>query len=235
MTIVGASNRTRVLHWLVLGTFVALLIVAAVSQPVQRALLGAVEWCAASGALGIAVYGLLYTASTLLVLPAAILTAAAGWAWGLWGGTAVVLGVSLVADWIPFAIARRLGRERVAAAAEHRRMLLALDTAFRSHGFALVALLRLSPVAPYNVTNYLLGLTPVSTFTYLSASTLGCIPGVLFIVHLGTLVPRSAQLGEVSLLGDPLHLVVAIGLSMIAMAGVIIIARRALTRIADLS
>lgn len=222
------------MRWGTIAVFVALLLVAGVSRPVQQWLLEAVTWCATSGAAGIAVYGLLYTASTLLVLPAAILTAAAGWAWGLWGGTLVVLGVSLIADWIPFAIARYLGRDRVESAATHRRMLRALDTAFRSHGFVLVALLRLSPIAPYNVTNYLLGLVPVSTFTYLLASTLGCIPGVLFIVHLGTLVPHSADLEKVSLFGDTTSVLLGVGLAAVAMLGIMLIARRALERIADL-
>jgi uncharacterized membrane protein YdjX (TVP38/TMEM64 family) len=201
---------------------VAVMIAIALSPAVQRALLDAVDWCARSGPAGIAVYGLLYTLSTVVVFPAAVLTAAAGWAWGLVDGTLIVLGVSLIADWIPFAIARRLGRERVAAAAVHARTLGALEAAFRQHGFWLVALLRLSPVAPYNVTNYLLGLVPVSTATYLVASTIGSVPGVVLIVYGGTLA--------VDVLDDPWVLGVSIAVAVLTYVGVVLIARRALRR-----
>lgn len=224
-------TRSEKWRW---GTAAAVVIgMAAIglSPAAQRLLRDAVAWCRDAGPLGVVVYGALYTASTVLVFPAAVLTAAAGWAWGLTGGTVIVLGVSLVADWIPFAIARRLGRARVAAAAEHAKTLRALDEAFRHQGFLLVALLRLSPIAPYNVTNYLLGLMPVSTFTYLAASTIGCLPGVLVIVYLGTLVPQAAELGSVGVTGVPWLFAAAVALSLVAYGGVILIARRALRRL----
>lgn len=224
-------KRSEVWRWGTAAAVVVGMAVIGMSPAAQRVIADAVAWCAGAGPLGVVVYGLLYTASTLLVFPAAVLTAAAGWGWGLVEGTLIVLGVSLVADWLPFAIARRLGRARVAAAAEHARTLQALDVAFRRHGFLLVALLRLSPIAPYNVTNYLLGLTPVSTFTYLVASTLGCLPGVVVIVYLGTLVPQAAELGDVSVTGGPWMLAAAIALSLVAYGAVILIARRALRRV----
>jgi uncharacterized membrane protein YdjX (TVP38/TMEM64 family) len=219
--------------WVAAIIVVGAVLAVGLSTTVQDALLDAAAWCATAGAAGIAVYGLLYTASTLLVIPAAILTAAAGWAWGVWYGTLIVLGVSLVADWIPFAIARRLGRARVEAAAKHRRTLQALDEAFRAHGFLLVALLRLSPIAPYNVTNYLLGLVPVSTFTYLLASTIGCLPGCVLIVYAGTLIPRHEGLGEVRLFDDPWLLVASGVVAIGGYLAVTLIARRALRRIVD--
>jgi uncharacterized membrane protein YdjX (TVP38/TMEM64 family) len=223
----GAAVR-----WGVALVVVVVAMLAIGSSPaVKDALQASIDWCATSGLLGMAVYGLLYTASTLLVLPAAILTAAAGWAWGVVDGTLIVLGVSLLADWIPFAIARRLGRERVAAAAPNARLLRALDAAFRRHGFMLVGLLRLSPLAPYNVTNYLLGLVPVTTFSYLAASTLGSVPGVLLIVYLGTLVPRSADLAAVGVTQDPLLLGVALAVALATYLAVVLIARSALRRL----
>jgi len=228
-------RRGHAVRWAAAIVMIAAVLVVGFLPPVQRALLAAVTWCATAGAAGIAVYGALYTLTTLLVIPAAILTAAAGWAWGVVEGTVIVLGVSLVADWIPFAIARELGRARVAAAVDHARTLKALDAAFREHGFLLVALLRLSPIAPYNVTNYLLGLVPVSTFTYLAASTLGCLPSCVLIVYLGALVPHPEQLDDVSLVGDPLILALAIAAALASYAVVTLVARRYLKRMVELS
>ena len=228
-------ERGRALKWAAAIIMVAAVLAIGLLPAVQQALLSAVMWCSTAGAAGIVVYGVLYTLSTILVVPAAILTAAAGWAWGLVEGTLIVLGVSLVADWIPFAIARKLGRARVAAAADHARTLRALDAAFREHGFLLVALLRLSPVAPYNVTNYLLGLVPVSTFTYLVASTVGCIPGCVLIVYLGTLVPHPEDLDDVSLYDEPWLLAIGVAVALLSYLAVTIVARRYLKRMVDLS
>lgn len=206
--------------------------VAGFLPPVRRALVDMVHWCASSGPAGVIVYALLYTVSTLLVLPAAILTAAAGWAWGLVDGCVIVLGVSLVADWIPFAIARRLGRERVAVARRHGTVLRVLDEAFRTQGFVLVALLRLSPIAPYNVTNYLLGLMPVSTTTYLVASTIGSLPSLFVIVYAGTLVSHASDLGAIS--EERVMIAMSLVASVTAFLGITLIARRALRRIVAL-
>jgi uncharacterized membrane protein YdjX (TVP38/TMEM64 family) len=221
------------MKWVAAIVVVGALLAVGLSSAVQDALLDAAAWCATAGALGILVYGALYTLSTLLVIPAAILTAAAGWAWGLWEGTLIVLGVSLIADWIPFAIARRLGRARVEAAAQHRKTLRALDEAFATHGFLLVALLRLSPIAPYNVTNYLLGLVPVSTFTYLTASTIGCLPGCVLIVYAGTLIPHGERLGTVPIFDDPWVIAASLVIAIGGYLAVTLIARRALRRIVD--
>jgi uncharacterized membrane protein YdjX (TVP38/TMEM64 family) len=218
-------------RWAIAAVVVVGMLAIGLSPAAQRAVRDAAVWCEGAGPLGIVVYGALYSASTVLVFPAAVLTVAAGWAWGLVGGTLIVLGVSLIADWIPFAIARRLGRERVLARVDHARTLRALEEAFRSQGFLLVALLRLSPIAPYNVTNYLLGLTPVSTFTYLTASTLGSIPGVLLIVYAGTQVREASELDHVGVHQETLVLVAAIALVVVSYVAIALIARRALRRI----
>ena len=164
---------------------------------IDEPLAAAAAWCRDAGALGVVGFSLLYCAATALVVPAAILTVAAGWIWGLFWGTVLVQGVSLVADWVPFALARRHGRARARAALVRRTIDVdTLDALVRRRGFAMVALLRLSPVLPFNVMNYLLGLTAVSTRTYLLASLVGSTPACIFFVWAGTLVGDRGQLAR---------------------------------------
>ena len=62
----------------------------------------------------------------------------------------------------------------------------AIDRAVGEEGRKIVFLLRLSPVFPFNLLNYALGLTKVSLIDYTIAS-LGMLPGTLLYVYLGKL------------------------------------------------
>jgi uncharacterized membrane protein YdjX (TVP38/TMEM64 family) len=47
-------------------------------------------------------------------------------------------------------------------------------------------LLRLSPLIPFNLSNYFYGLTAVKFWPYVLASWIGMLPGTLLYVYLGT-------------------------------------------------
>lgn len=50
----------------------------------------------------------------------------------------------------------------------------------------MVGLLRLSPLIPFNLSNYLYGLTAIAFLPYVIASFFGMLPGTLLYVYLGT-------------------------------------------------
>jgi uncharacterized membrane protein YdjX (TVP38/TMEM64 family) len=50
----------------------------------------------------------------------------------------------------------------------------------------LIFLLRLSPVIPFNLSNYFYGLTAVKFWPYVLASWIGMIPGTFLYVYIGT-------------------------------------------------
>ena len=51
--------------------------------------------------------------------------------------------------------------------------------------FLLFFLMRLLPIAPYNVINYLSGLTEISFLKYSIATFLGIIPGTFVFLNVG--------------------------------------------------
>ena len=57
---------------------------------------------------------------------------------------------------------------------------------FRKQGAKLVFLLRLSPVIPFNLSNYFYGLTVVKFWPYVLASWIGMMPGTFLYVYIGT-------------------------------------------------
>jgi uncharacterized membrane protein YdjX (TVP38/TMEM64 family) len=129
--------------------------------PLERAMQALSGWLAGLGWWGPLLYGVLYVGATVLLIPGAVITIAAGALFGLWRGTLLVSLASTTGAALAFLLARSLARERVARLAQHRPMFHAMDQAIGEGGWKVVALLRLSPVIPFNVQNYLYGLTPI--------------------------------------------------------------------------
>jgi uncharacterized membrane protein YdjX (TVP38/TMEM64 family) len=70
----------------------------------------------------------------------------------------------------------------------------AIDRAVAKNGFKMILLLRLSPLVPFSVLNYALGLSNVRFGTYVVASFLGMLPGTFMYVYLGSLITNVSEL-----------------------------------------
>ena len=71
-----------------------------------------------------------------------------------------------VAASIAFLIARYFARERILKLVQGNKKFLAIDKAIGENGFKVVTLLRLSPLLPFSLGNYLYGLTSVKFIPY---------------------------------------------------------------------
>jgi len=144
------------------------------------------EWIEASGVFGVVVFTGIYVVATLLLLPSGVLAIVAGALYGLaWGGGAGMAG-SMLAAFIAFEIARHLLCERIKAHYTKSGTPAAIDKALRSEGWKAVALLRLSPVVPFAVKNYLFGVSRVHMRDYLIGTFIGKLPGTIILTALGT-------------------------------------------------
>ena len=128
---------------------------------------------------------LLYLVCTVLLIPGSALTVGAATLFGFWRGLGVVLAGANLGALCAFWLARTLLRARVQQWAAGNPKFTALDRAIGQNGFKMVFLARLSPVFPFTLLNYLLGLTPVRTTSYLLANALGMLPGAVLYVYLG--------------------------------------------------
>jgi len=142
------------------------------------------EWVDGLGPLGPVVFIVGYAIAVVAFVPGSLLTLAAGAIFGLVEGTTYVFVAATLGATVAFGLARHGARAAIERRIEGDVRFEALDRAIAADGRKIVFLLRLSPVFPFNLLNYALGLTRVSLADYVIAS-LGMIPGTLLYVYTG--------------------------------------------------
>ncbi len=141
-------------------------------------------------------YVLVYVITTVLMIPGSLLTIGAGGLFGLWLGFAVVVAGANIGALCAFLLARTLLRKRVARWAAGNQKFAAIDQAIGREGFKMVLLLRLSPVFPFSLLNYLLGLTTVKTSEYILANLIGMLPATFMIVYIAATASDALSAGS---------------------------------------
>ena len=172
----------------------AAVVAALVLLPVNQWLLALIERIQGMGPLGAVLFVVAYVAATVLLLPGSLLTLGAGFAYGPVYGTLLVMAASNLGANAAFLLGRTVMRERISRRIAGDARFNAVDAAVGAQGFRLVLLLRLSPLFPFNLLNYALGLTRVRQRDYALASVLGMFPATLLYVYLGSLITSVAQL-----------------------------------------
>lgn len=141
------------------------------------------DWVADAGAWAPSVFIVGYVVATVLLLPKNVLSAAAGFAFGLVSGVAFVWVAAVLGASLSFWLGRRLGRDGVARVAGQH--LARLDGLVLRHGAVAILVARLIPVVPFTAVNYGSGLTAVPFRAYLVATAVGIVPGTVAYVSVG--------------------------------------------------
>jgi uncharacterized membrane protein YdjX (TVP38/TMEM64 family) len=160
----------------------------------QEIVNNALTWIEQLGPWGAIVFILLYNLATVLFIPGSLLTLGGGVIFGVfWGSIYVFIAATLGATFA-FLIGRYLTRDWVAKKIADNSKFQAIDNAVAKEGFKIVLLTRLSPVFPFTLLNYALGITKVSLTDYILGS-IGMIPGTIMYVYLGSLAGNIAMIG----------------------------------------
>lgn len=189
------------------------------------------EWVEGLGPLGPIVFILGYIVAVVAFIPGSLLTLAAGAIFGLAEGTLYVFVAATMGAALAFLIARHGARAAIERRINGDERFAAIDRAVGAEGLKIVFLLRLSPVFPFNLLNYSLGLTRVRFVDYFMASV-GMLPGSLLYVYTGKVAGDVAAIagGQAGEKGAGDWLVLVLGLVATAVVTVFVtrIARRAL-------
>ena len=193
------------------------------------------EWVAGLGAAGWLVFTAAYIVATVLLVPGSVLTLAAGTLFGVVRGSIIVLLAATAGACAAFLIARYAARDRIANRVGQDPRFAAIDRAIGRQGRRIVILLRLSPVFPFNLLNYALGLTSVRFTDYLIACV-AMLPGTLLYVYYGRVIGDVAALaaGTTIQRGIEYYALLAVGLIATVIVTTVITrtARRELKRAA---
>lgn len=157
--LVAAVSAGGVAAWALLGDDLAV---------VRDAVVDAGPW-------GGAVFVALHVVLSLVPVPRSLLAVVAGALFGVGAGIALSVLASVLSAAVTFAIGRRLGREAVARLTGPRATRV--DRLLRDRGLLAVLAARLTPVAPFVVTNYGSGMSGVRARDYTLGTVIGVVPG----------------------------------------------------------
>ncbi len=172
-----------------------------------------------------------YILAAVAGVPGSLLTLAAGAIFGLaFGVLYVFIGATLGAS-AAFLVSRYVARTQIEQRVAGNAKFQSLDRAIAADGRKIVFLLRLSPVFPFSLLNYALGLSQVRFLDYVVAS-IGMLPGTVLYVYYGKLAGDVAAVaaGGAPERGTAYYVVLVVGLvATIAVTTIVTrVARRSL-------
>lgn len=191
LQLVGAAARTR------LTLLLCLIFLSAVGTQCLNAeqLQILVEWLQHARLGSMIIFTVLFAIAVVMLLPGMLLSIATGAAYGCGLGVVIAWLGTVLGQVGAFLLGRYLLRDVVFSfMVQHVHGFAHIDQRLSGHGpggtqwtpYTLVFLLRLSPVLPYNITNYVLGVTSIDLLPYALSSAVAAVPYVALFVFLGS-------------------------------------------------
>ena len=149
---------------------------------------GLQDWLDSLGFWGPVVFALLYIGAVVFAFPASILTILAGVLFGPVLGVVLVSFASTMGAALAFLFARYFAREATERWLRNNKSFKRLEMMTEFHGPMIVALVRLLPIFPFNLTNYGFGLTRIPFKTYIFWSWVCMLPFTIVFVLGGEIV-----------------------------------------------
>jgi pyruvate/2-oxoglutarate dehydrogenase complex dihydrolipoamide dehydrogenase (E3) component/uncharacterized membrane protein YdjX (TVP38/TMEM64 family) len=180
---------------IVIAALLVAIAVGLLSLPVREWFVHFESYVSSLGPIGPIVVVLAYVVLTVFLVPGSAITIGSGTLFGLKTGLMVVVAGANLGALCSFLLARTFLRAKVARWAAANPKFSSLDRAIGRQGFKMVLLTRLSPVFPFVLLNYFLGLTSVRTGPYVLANLLGMLPATFLFVYIGA-AARDAIAGQ---------------------------------------
>jgi uncharacterized membrane protein YdjX (TVP38/TMEM64 family) len=166
----------------------------------------AADWINSLGqtvaSLGIAapiIYLVLYIVGTIGLAPSPLMSIAAGVAFGWWGLPLAVVAATAGAT-ASFLLSRYFFDGAIEDWLTDRPVFNAAKRAVDEESWRILLLLRLSPVVPFGMLNYLLGLTKTPLGTYVATTAIGILPGSFVDIYIGVIGKSAGNTVQLSLL-----------------------------------
>ncbi len=195
--------------------------------PVRDWTIALAERIRGAGATGVFIFIAVYVVAEVALVPGSLLTMAAGFAYGPIAGLFVASPASVLAATTAFLLGRTVLRGWIQKKIARSPKTRALDRAIGKNSFKLILLLRLSPLVPFNLLNYVLGLSDVPLGRYVAASFIGMLPGTWLYLYLGSLATTAAELSNASREGRVQRIVLTVAGLVATVLAIVFITRAA--------
>lgn len=170
---------------------------------------------------GMLYFSAFYVLAEILAIPAVpILTASSGYLFGTIPGTVTCLFSAAIAASVSYVIGKTILRGYVEKVLDKSPKFKSIDNAIAKEGFKLMLLLRLSPLFPFALSNYLYGASSIRFLPYFFGTLLGFAPGTFAYVYAGTIGKALLTIDEAS--SEPWYVyagVMAIVVALLKIAG----------------
>ena len=136
----------------------------------------------------------IYTLLTVIGIPGTVITIVGGCLFGIWYGTIISTISATLGALCAFWAARYLFRNSAQRRFSKSVRLTKFQTAVREQPFGFVLTTRLIPISPFNLVNYLFGITTIDWLSYTWGTFVGVIPGCFVYTWIG-------KSGEIAMAG----------------------------------
>jgi uncharacterized membrane protein YdjX (TVP38/TMEM64 family) len=169
--------------------FIILILAGAVAfnafYPIKDHLQDVVAWFRALGPWALVPYVVIFVAASIFFIPISGMLLIAGTLYGFWMGYLLAAFSGLLSVAITYGLGKKLWRSRVEALRRDHPRFESIYEAISKHGPILVFLIRLNPLLPFAVLNYLFTIPKLDFRKYLLCSFLGMTPDIMFYLYVG--------------------------------------------------
>jgi len=178
---------------ILVGFIIYVIIDLATTKNTMRIVADFLDWIEDNPAAGVFAFIGVYIIASIFFIPGLILTLGAGFVFanalglgvGIFLATVAVFFGAFFGACASFLIGRYLLRDCVGKLTKKCVIFEAIDAALKDKGLRIMILLRVSPLVPFNVFNYVAGVTSISLRDY-AIGMIGILPGTLLYILLGS-------------------------------------------------
>jgi len=153
-----------------------------------------IEWVQGIGWIGPFVVTGVYIIMAILLLPSSLISIGIGFAFTWWVAAVTVIVASNIGANLVFWISRLFLRQFVENKLLTNYSIFAtFDKIIAANGWKIVILVRLSPIFPYTVLNYALGVSKVVWYQFSVATLFGMIPGTIIYIWIGIALRQAGE------------------------------------------
>ena len=235
------SNRNRTSRWFckvsnilricILLTLCAIITLAIVYNDFTINLFESfLEWMKNNIIYGSVAFIIIYIICTIVLIPGALLTLGAGFVYADILGTVVGVLTATLIVWISACIGaslsfwngRYLFRQCAVSYAIEYKYLEIIEQIVTEYGFSVTFWLRMSSVTPYNVFNYLMGITSARSIDYIFAH-IGMMPDVAMYCFIGASISEMVEIAETGIGDNMSFLIVMVVTLLLSIIGIVFI------------